>query len=136
FLEAVNTLDCRLLIIGSGPLSAWVDEHCAASGGRMRRIPFISSRERLRQYIERAAFSVVPSMWYENQPATILETYAVGRPVVGSRLGGIPELIDEHRNGLLFVRSNASDLDEKIRFLLERPELCRYWGQNGNRKLG
>jgi len=134
-LEAVNTLDCRLLIIGSGPLSAWVDEHCAASGGRMRRIPFISSREELRQYIERAAFSAVPSIWYENQPATILETYAMGRPVIGSRLGGIPELIEENGTGLLCEPGNATDLGEKIRFLLGRPDLCREWGRNGNRKL-
>src|SRR5208337_1184489 len=96
---------------------------------------FISSREELRQYIERAAFSAVPSIWYENQPATILETYAMGRPVIGSRLGGIPELIEENGTGLLCEPGNATDLGEKIRFLLGRPDLCREWGRNGNRKL-
>jgi glycosyltransferase involved in cell wall biosynthesis len=134
-LQAVKMLDCKLVLIGDGPLRDWVEEQCAGSGGRIERIAFVSSRERLRQYIERAAFSVVPSIWYENQPATILETYAVGRPVIGSRLGGIPELIDERHTGLLFEPGNASDLAEKIRFLLERPELCREWGRNGNRKL-
>ncbi len=134
-LEAAKSLDCRLLLIGEGPLSAWVEEQCASSGGRVKRIAFVSSRQELRQYIARAALSVVPSVWYENQPATILETYALGRPVIGSRLGGIPELIDEHRTGLLCEPGNAADLGEKIRFLLERPELCREWGRNGNRKL-
>jgi glycosyltransferase involved in cell wall biosynthesis len=134
-LQAIKTVDCRLLLIGEGPLSGWVEEQCAASGGKLRRITFVSSREELRQYIQRAAFSVVPSVWYENQPATILETYAMGRPVIGSRLGGIPELIDEEQTGLLCETGNAPDLAEKIRFLLERPELCREWGRNGNRKL-
>jgi glycosyltransferase involved in cell wall biosynthesis len=134
-LEAVKTIDCKLLLIGEGPLSSWVEEQCAASSGKVRRIAFVSSREQLRQYIEQAAFSVVPSVWYENQPATILETYAVGRPVIGSRLGGIPELIDEECTGLLCEPGNAADLAEKIRFMLERPELCREWGRNGNRKL-
>jgi glycosyltransferase involved in cell wall biosynthesis len=134
-LGAVKTLDCKLLLIGEGPLSGWVEEQCAASGGKVRRIAFVSSREELRQYIEQAAFSVVPSVWYENQPATILETYAMGRPVIGSRLGGIPELIDEEHTGLLCEPGNAADLAEKLRFLLERPELCREWGRNGNRKL-
>jgi len=134
-LEAVTNVDCTLLMIGDGPLTAWVEEQCAASHGKLKRIAFVSSREELRQYIERATFSVVPSVWYENQPATILETYAMGRPVIGSRLGGIPELIDEGRTGLLCEPGNAADLGEKMRFLLERPELCREWGQNGNRKL-
>ena len=59
----------------------------------------------------------------------------MGRPVIGSRLGGIPELIEEECTGLLFEPGNAAELAEKIRFLLERPELCRDWGRNGNRKL-
>jgi glycosyltransferase involved in cell wall biosynthesis len=134
-LEAARNIDCKLLLIGDGPLSGWVEEQCAASRGKIRRLAFVSSREELRGYIERAAFSVVPSVWYENQPATILETYAMGRPVIGSRLGGIPELIDEEQTGLLCEPGNAGDLGEKIRFMLERPELCREWGRNGNRKL-
>jgi glycosyltransferase involved in cell wall biosynthesis len=133
--EAVKSLDCKLVVIGDGPLSGWVEEQCAASGGKIQRIAFVSSREKLRQYVERAAFSVVPSVWYENQPATILETYAMDRPVIGSRLGGIPELIEDGHTGLLFEAGNAVDMAEKMRFLLERPELCREWGRNGNRKL-
>jgi glycosyltransferase involved in cell wall biosynthesis len=77
----------------------------------------------------------VPAVWYENQPATILETYAMGKPVIGTRLGGIPELIDDGQTGLLCEPGNAADLAEKMRFMLERPELCREWGRNGNRKL-
>jgi glycosyltransferase involved in cell wall biosynthesis len=134
-LEAMKTIDCRLLLIGEGPLAAWVEEQCASSHGKVQRLPFVSSREQIRQHIEQAAFSVVPSVWYENQPATILETYAMCRPVIGSRLGGIPELIEEGHTGLLCEPGNAADLREKIRFMLDRPELCRQWGRNGSRKL-
>ena len=59
----------------------------------------------------------------------------MGRPVIGSRIGGIPELIEDGHTGLLFTPGDASDLREKIRFLLERPTLCQEWGRNGNRKL-
>ena len=134
-LEAVKELDCKLLLIGEGPLTSWVEEQCAASGGRLKRLSFVSSRDELRGYIQRAAFSVVPSVWYENQPATILETYAAGRPVIASRIGGIPEMIDEAETGLLCEPGNAHDLAEKMRFLLSRQELCAEWGKNGNRKL-
>jgi len=59
----------------------------------------------------------------------------MSKPVVGSRLGGIPELIDDEHTGLLFDAGNATDLREKICFMLERPELCLEWGRNGNRKV-
>lgn len=134
-LKAVSTLDCKLLLIGEGPLTNWVEDQCAMSGGKIERIPFVSSRRHLREYIERSAFSIIPSLWYENQPATILETYAAGRPVIGSRLGGIPELIDEGQTGLLFEPGDAYDLGAKIRFMLQRRDICREWGRNGNRKL-
>jgi glycosyltransferase involved in cell wall biosynthesis len=134
-LDAAKAIDYKFLLIGDGPLSGWVEEQCAASRGKVQRLAFVSSREELGRYIERAAFSVIPSVWYENQPATILETYAMSRPVIGSRLGGIPELIDQGHTGLLCEPGNAADLAEKIRFMLERPDLCREWGRNGNHKL-
>jgi glycosyltransferase involved in cell wall biosynthesis len=133
-LEAVKTLGCELMLIGDGPSAAWVEEQCAVRKN-VKRLAFVSSREELRRYIEGAAFSVIPSVWYENQPATVLETYAMSRPVIGSRMGGIPELIDDGETGLLFEAGNAADLAEKMRFLLDRPELCREWGRNGQRKL-
>jgi len=134
-LEAIQPLDCKLLLIGDGPLSPWVEEQIATKVKNVERIPFVSSREQLREYIGQAAFSVVPSLWYENQPAAVLETYATGRPVIGSRLGGIPELIDDGQTGLLSTPGDAADLREKIRFMLERPTLCQEWGRNGSRKL-
>jgi glycosyltransferase involved in cell wall biosynthesis len=134
-MEAVQSLDCKLVLIGDGPLSPWVDDQIEAGVKNVERIPFVSSREELSNYIARAAFSVVPSMWNENQPAVVLETYAMGRPVIGSRIGGIPELIEDGHTGLLATPGDANDLREKIRFMLERPTLCQEWGRNGNRKL-
>src|SRR5581483_10447169 len=134
-VEASNLLGCPLLLIGDGPLSAWVESQCAASSGRIRRVPFVSSREQLRHLIDDAYFCVVPSVWYENQPATVLEAYAAGKAVVGSRIGGIPELIDDGNTGLLCEPRDSADLAEKMKFMLEQPDLCLKWGANGNRKL-
>jgi glycosyltransferase involved in cell wall biosynthesis len=133
-LEAVES-DCKVLLIGDGPLSPWVKEQIEAKLKNVEHIPFVSSREQLRSYIAGAAFSVVPSLWNENQPAVVLEAYAMGIPVIGSRIGGIPELIEDGHTGLLFTPGDAGDLREKIRFMLERPTLCQEWGRNGNRKL-
>ncbi len=134
-LEAIRPLDCKVLLIGDGPLSPWVKEQIDGGLKNVEHIPFVSSRELLRNYIAGAAFSVVPSTWYENQPAVVLEAYAMGKPVIGSRIGGIPELIDDGHTGLLATAGDAGDLREKIQFLLDRPSLAEEWGANGKRKL-
>jgi glycosyltransferase involved in cell wall biosynthesis len=133
--EAMQPLNCKLLLIGDGPLSGRVEQLCATRRAFTRRIPFVSSRPQLQKYIRGSLFCVVPSLWYENQPAAILESYAMGKPVIGSRLGGIPELIEEGHTGLLAEAGNAADWREKIRFLVSHPDLCRACGRNGQRKL-
>lgn len=69
--------------------------------------------------IEKAAFSVIPSEWFENCPYSIIESLMLGTPVLGARIGGIPELIDDGRTGELFESGNAADLTAKIAALWE-----------------
>jgi glycosyltransferase involved in cell wall biosynthesis len=66
---------------------------------------------------------VVPSIWYENRPAVILEAFAAGRPVVASRIGGITELIKHNENGLLFEVGSAESLTAQLQRLLDEPTL-------------
>lgn len=72
----------------------------------------------LEMLIRKAKISVYPSEWYENCPFSVIESQMYGTPVVGSRMGGIPELIDEGRTGELFEAGNADDLEQKISKLL------------------
>ncbi|MBI3492708.1 MAG: glycosyltransferase family 4 protein [Acidobacteria bacterium] len=68
---------------------------------------------------------VVPSLWLENSPLVIHEAYMAGVPVVGARIGGIPDLIDEGRTGLLYDPASPTDLAAALRGLLEDPERVR-----------
>jgi glycosyltransferase involved in cell wall biosynthesis len=69
---------------------------------------------------------VVPSRWGENSPNIILEAQAVGVPVIGANLGGIPELVTHGENGLLFTADDADDLARQLQLLLDQPdELAR-----------
>src|SRR5262249_41248696 len=68
---------------------------------------------------------VVPSIWPENSPLVISEAFLAGVPVVASRIGGIPELVADGRNGLLFEPGNAADLARAIERLLVEPGLLR-----------
>ena len=58
-------------------------------------------KDRLLDLLRRSAVAVVPSTWYENQPMAVLEAMAIGLPVIGSDIGGLPELIEAGRDGIL-----------------------------------
>jgi glycosyltransferase involved in cell wall biosynthesis len=73
--------------------------------------------EQLRVVIEHAAFSVYPSVWYENCPFSVIESQLYGTPVLVSDLGGSPELIQVHITGETFKAGNADDLTARIRGL-------------------
>lgn len=74
----------------------------------------------LKILIAKAACSVCGSEIYENCPYSVIESQIYGTPVIGSRIGGIPELISDGETGLLFESGNADDLCEKLRYLLEK----------------
>lgn len=80
--------------------------------------------------IRGAAVSVYPSEWYENCPFSVIESQMYGTPVIGSRMGGIPELIDEGKTGELFEAGNADELEAKLLKLLRTPDLLESYRHN------
>ena len=66
----------------------------------------------------------VPSVWYENSPNAILEAFAFRTPVVASDLGGMSELVDHGRSGLLFASGDVADLRGQLQRLIDEPELA------------
>jgi GT2 family glycosyltransferase/glycosyltransferase involved in cell wall biosynthesis len=66
---------------------------------------------------------VVPSIWPENSPLVVREAFLAGVPVVASRIGGLPEAVEDGRNGLLFRAGDADDLARTLRRFLDEPDL-------------
>lgn len=99
-----------LKIAGTGPL---LDTLKQAAPDSVSFLGFKQGEE-LNRLIQQAAFVVVPSEWYENNPLTIIESMTLGTPVIGSRIGGIPELIEENKTGFLFRSGSAAELSEAI----------------------
>lgn len=83
------------------------------------------SGDELQELISNAMFSVCPSEIFENCPMSVLESQMYGTPVIGANIGGIPELICDGADGLLFEPGNTEDLIEKIRFLYEDELRCK-----------
>lgn len=75
-----------------------------------------------------AACLIVPSIWYENFPRTIVEAFACGLPVIASRIGALQELIVHGETGLLFEAGNSSDLLEKMEWAKSNPHEMKKMG--------
>jgi glycosyltransferase involved in cell wall biosynthesis len=77
---------------------------------------------------------VLCSVWYEGFPMILVEAMLHGKPVIASRIGGIPEIVEDGITGLLFEPGNADDLGKKIEYLWDQPELCKKMGAAGRQK--
>ena len=109
-IKAAEKTGIRLRVVGTGSL---YEKYIAATYKNIEFLGYKSGRE-LEDLIRQASFVIVPSEWYENNPLTILEAYSHGKPVIGSAIGGIPEIIDEGKTGLLFESGNEAQLTEAL----------------------
>ncbi|MDO8682969.1 MAG: glycosyltransferase [Armatimonadota bacterium] len=135
-IRAVALMEsARLVVAGTGSqgpeLEAMAEE---LAPGRVEFAGFLTG-EKLRRVVERCMFLVVPSEWYENCPATVLEAYSAGKPVIGSRIGGVPELINEGVDGFLFQPGNHEELAEKIGSLIHNQARIVEMGKIGRAKM-
>jgi len=89
--------------------------------------------EVVRAYQESAVF-VFPSLWGEPFGIPLVEAMACGLPVVASRGGGIPEIVEDGRTGLLFPRGDAAGLCQALDRLLSDPALRQRMGEAGRRR--
>ena len=105
-------MDKRLIVIGGGELlpelqEAYKDFKQIEFKGQMQWKEFMP-------ILRGARFMVLPAEWSENNPLTVIESQSLGTPVLGARIGGIPELIEEGTSGVTFTSGNVEDLKGKI----------------------
>lgn len=112
--------DIGLKIIGTGPEETLLRDQAKSVPG----VEFLGYQagEAWEQAIQGAKALVVPSIWYENMPYVVLEALSRGKPVIATRLGGVPERIREGENGWLFEPDDSHDLVRAIRSLMLYPE--------------
>lgn len=99
--------EVNFVCAGSGPLE---DEMNAP---HIKNVGFKTGVE-LENLIRKAKCSVYPSIWYENCPFSVMESIMYGTPVVGANIGGIPELIDDGKTGILFEAGSTDDMINAI----------------------
>lgn len=101
----------------------------ASLEGKVKFLGFLSLNK-VYELFASCAFFVVPSIWYENQPNSVLEGMRFGKPALVSKLGSLQEMVVEGDTGFLFEPGNSDDLADKMDHLLADPESMGRIGQN------
>lgn len=129
-LQAVHGLPVVCKIFGEGPEKGGIKKEIEELGAANVVMCGFVSQDRLRKEIQKSMFVVLPSQWYENNPFSILESFALGKPVIGSKIGGIQELIEDYKTGLTFEPGNAEELKKNILYLINNSEKISHLGRN------
>lgn len=110
-------------VVGTGPEAGRLE-----ASGQIRMHDF-QGGDVVRSRMNAAIALLMPSIWYENFPRTLVEAFACGLPVIASRLGAMAALIEDGKTGLLFEPGNAQDLAAKMQWAEANPEAMRRMGE-------
>lgn len=130
-IQAFSKLDKGILYIaGEGPEKEKIEEIIKNNNlqERVKLLGLLNATE-MKETIRKCKFVVVPSIWYENCPYSVMETLAIGKPVIGANIGGIPELVEDNKSGMIYQYNDIEDLKEKMKILFENQNLANAFGK-------
>jgi len=122
-----------LKIIGEGPMEKTLKNFVEKEN--IENVRFLGHRTGLdlKNELAKSMFVVVPSEWYEPFALTIIESFALGKPVIGARIAGIPDRVMEGETGFLFEMGNPDDLRSKIEYMLNNTDSISQMGRKARR---
>ena len=129
-IRAVAKAGCSRAIVGTGPQ---LEELTILADELKAKVRFLGYRtgNDLHEAVKNARAVVLPSEWYENAPMTVLEAYALGKPVLGASIGGIPELIREKETGLTFISGDVDSLAAALSAMMGNSAALEDMGRHG-----
>ena len=107
--DALGLLPMPVHIAGDGPMRETVEHACAAPNSRLRYLGPQSGTE-VREIMAEASVLVVPSLWFEGFPMVMAEGMSLGLPVIASRIGSLPEIVQDDISGMLTPPGDAGEL--------------------------
>lgn len=119
-VRAAATAKVPLVLVGAGPIGDELKALSTQVGAPVDYAGYKSGQE-LRSIVRGARAAVLPSECYENAPFSILESLALGKPVIGARIGGIPEIVRPHETGWLFEAGDVHGLAATLREAYNTP---------------
>lgn len=117
--------DVPLLVVGDGPDLEKLKQKASEQG--LSHVQFLGAKwgDELDQILKACRYVVVPSLWHENFPYVILQSFAMGKPVIGSNRGGITELVANGERGLVYEAADPAALAGAMRKLWSDSELTK-----------
>ena len=109
FVQAAARAKVPVALIGAGPEVASLKALASKMDVDAKFYPYLSGEE-LEEVVGCGRATVLPSEWYENAPMSVLESYRLKRPVIGARIGGIPELIRDNVTGATYSSGSVNEL--------------------------
>jgi len=125
-----NLPQIKLQIAGEGPQKKDLENFIKENHLINVELLGYKKQSELHDLIKASKLVIVPSIWYENNPLSILEAFSFGKPVIGTDLGGMAELISNGQNGLVYKLGDIQDLTNKISNLYNNNELVAQMGRN------
>jgi glycosyltransferase involved in cell wall biosynthesis len=135
-LEAVKILResiNRVCIAGDGHFK-WEYQQLANTMGLQEKVHFLGTVNNVRDLMQHSKIFVLPSRW-EGLPIALLEAMDASMPIVATSVGGIPEAITNHENGILVPPEEPRELAAAILSLLHSPERARILGTNARQTV-
>ena len=134
-VEAINNIPgARLMIAGDGPekenIQAYIKEHKLEN--RITLLGYLNQND-IRENIRKCRFVTVPSICFENCPYSVLEATEIGKPIIGSKIGGIPELVKDDVNGYTYAYDSIDSLTDKLKILFENDEKVNEFSNNSKK---
>ena len=114
-IDSMKDKKYSLKVLGTGPLSNELNEYVKSNNITNVELCGFKSGNELTNYIKKARAIVLPSEWYENGPYSAMEAMALGKPLIVSNLGSLPELVEDGVNGYIFKeKSELSSVIDKM----------------------
>ncbi len=134
-IEAVGKVPgATLHVAGTGPLEKDIKRHIADRGMNNVKMLGFQSGENLSSLVKGAKAIVIPSEWYENSPLTLYESFSTGKPVVASRIGGLPEYVEDGVTGYTFPHKDVDALAAVLEQCLSDGKGMNEMGRNARRR--
>jgi glycosyltransferase involved in cell wall biosynthesis len=130
-LRAAERAQVRLVIAGEGPISASLRRFAPQNVRFVGRI----SGEAVDRLLSECRAAVVPSEWAENAPMAVLEPMAMGRPIIATHVGGIPEQVRDGKEGILVRAGDDLELAAALRVLAEDSGLADRMGRAAHERV-
>ncbi|MBE7087429.1 MAG: glycosyltransferase family 4 protein [Clostridiales bacterium] len=119
-IDAMQGVDYKLEVLGTGPIEDELKDYVTKNGILNVTFEGFKQGNELETFIRNARCIVLPSEWYENGPYSAMEAMALGKPLIVSNKGGLPELVEDGVNG--YVYNTTTELKQALIKVINAPE--------------